>query len=154
MGITCFGGSEKAEEASMMKWLREQVDEERGQGSKHVHMHASCPCTAGSSRSLSGNGNYDFHFAELEEIVKRLPEYEKIADGTSLDWLVAQLVSRFLTRYTAGGSSNPHWSASKTQVHRTLPQSINGRPNQKKMGCTGRLFIVDFAILRSHSWYR
>ena len=72
-----------------MKWLREQVDEERRQGSKHVHMHASCPCTAGSPiRNLSGNGKYDFWFAELEEIVKRLPEYEKIADGTSLEWPV------------------------------------------------------------------
>ena len=72
-----------------MKWLREQVDDERRQGSKHVHMHASCPCTAGSPiRSLSGNGNYDFRFAELEETVKRLPEYEKIADGTSLEWPV------------------------------------------------------------------
>ena len=47
-GITYFGVSEKAEEASTVKWLREQVDEERRQGSKHVHMHASCPCTAGS----------------------------------------------------------------------------------------------------------
>ena len=88
-GITYFGVSEKAEEASTVKWLREQVDEERRQGSKHVHMHASCPCTAGSPiRNLSGNGKYDFWFAELEEIVKRLPEYEKIADGTSLEWPV------------------------------------------------------------------
>ena len=47
-GITYFGISEKAEEASTVKWLREQVDGERRQGKKYVHLHASCPCTAGS----------------------------------------------------------------------------------------------------------
>ena len=88
-GIKYFGVSEKAEEASTVKWLREQVDEERRQGAKHVHLHASCPCTAGSPiRNLAGDGKYDFRFAEMEEIVKRLPEYEKTADGMSLEWLV------------------------------------------------------------------
>ena len=33
---------------------------------------------------------------------------------------------------TAGGGSIPRWSASKSQVHRTMPQSINGRPNKKR----------------------
>ena len=88
-GITYFGISEKAEEASTVKWQREQVDEERRQGKKYVHLHASCPCTAGSPiRNLKGNGEYDFRFAEIEEIVKRLPEYEKIVDGMSLEWPV------------------------------------------------------------------
>ena len=31
--------------------------------------------------------------------------------------------------YTAGGGSISRWSASKTQVHRTVPQSINGGHN-------------------------
>ena len=88
-GITYFGITEKAEEASTVKWLRDQVDEERRQGAKHVHLHASCPCTAGSPiRHLKGDGKYDFRFAEMEDIVKRLPEYEKIADGMSLEWPV------------------------------------------------------------------
>ena len=47
--------------------------------------------------------------------------------------LVAQLVSRrsWRRRQIAGGGSNPRWSTSKFQVHNTVLQSINGRPNQK-----------------------
>ena len=58
-GITYFGISEKAEEASTVKWLREQVDEERRQGERYVHLHASCPGTAGSPiiETLRGMGN-------------------------------------------------------------------------------------------------
>jgi len=75
-----------------VKWLREQIDKERRQGSKYVHIHGSYPCTAGSPiKNLSGNENYDFRFSELEEIVKRLPEYEKIADGMSLEWPVTSV---------------------------------------------------------------
>ena len=47
--------------------------------------------------------------------------------------LLAQLVWRLSWRWqTAGGGSIPCWSASKIQVHRTMPQSINGRRNEKK----------------------
>ena len=42
-GITYFGISEKAEEASTVKWLLEQVDEERRQGKQVCSPSCSCP---------------------------------------------------------------------------------------------------------------
>ena len=67
--------------------------------------------------------------------------------------LVAQLVGRRSWRrgQTAGGGSIPRWSASKPQVHRTVPQRINGRPNifLHRCHCQQMMNITPFTIKTS-----
>ncbi len=49
-----------------------------------------CPCTAGSAVKFLGCSveDDDVRFAELEQILKQLPNYKKVSDSMSLEWPV------------------------------------------------------------------
>eukprot|EP00438_Fugacium_kawagutii_P004423 Skav229768 [mRNA] locus=scaffold3154:115108:116142:+ [translate_table: standard] len=88
--------TEFAEDTHTVRSVRAQIEEACAAAealglSVHVHMHISSPCTSGSPlRGLSsgsdGKEKADERFAELEPILRKLPDYRSLSQSMSLEW--------------------------------------------------------------------
>eukprot|EP00438_Fugacium_kawagutii_P019341 Skav212746 [mRNA] locus=scaffold5372:4654:8797:- [translate_table: standard] len=88
--------TEFAEEAHAVRSVRAEIDEACAAAkdlglSVHARVRISSPCTSGSPlRGLSsgsdGEDKADERFAELEPILKKLPEYRSLSQSMSLEW--------------------------------------------------------------------